>query len=223
MAPKTKSQRNAADEIRDRADFKHYLVVLAARAQNGSASTTQLAGYRRYLERHITPAVLAEIPKKLYRQMAGRQDKILNDQDALWGIPLRGPTVDLAAVVRWLHDFLGKNGRALARAIGDDPDLVGDEADNPMLERLREEKWKLARLDRLQREQQLVAREDTHQIFGRAAERIRQAGELLQKQFGSDAAAILEEAIDDAMRLVDRAFEDAGSNGQAHKHKGDKT
>ena len=175
------------------------------------------------MERHITPAVLAEIPKKLYRQMAGRPDKILNDQDALWGIPLRGPTVDLAAVVRWLHDFLGKNGRALARAIGDDPDLVGDEADNPMLERLREEKWKLARLDRLQREQQLVAREDTHQIFGRAAERIRQAGELLQKQFGSDAAAILEEAIDDAMRLVDRAFEDAGSNGQAHKHKGDKT
>ena len=142
------------------------------------------------------------IPQKHWRAMSGRQSKVLNEQAALYGIPLGGPTVNLSEVVRSLHDFLANNARKLAM----DDDLLGSGVPSPALERYREERAIIAKLDRQERERQLVRRDDVRTGLARIAHLIQAAGDLLERQFGPSAAEILAEALADAEREIDRWF-----------------
>lgn len=89
-----------------------------------------------------------------------------------------------------------------------DPELAG--GDSPALERYRDEKAKLARLDRLERERELVKIDDIHDALTAVSNLFRGAGEQLRRQFGNEALAILDEATDEAERLVDGI----GSDGE---------
>ncbi|QDT55931.1 hypothetical protein Pan44_39790 [Caulifigura coniformis] len=143
------------------------------------------------------------IPQKHWRDMSGRQTKVLNEQAERYGIPFGGRTICLPRVVKAFHDFLAKNARKLADE--DDPLLNSDVA-SPALERYREERAAMARLDRLEREGQLVARGDVREGLGRVAAILRAAGDGLLQQFGPEAAALLNESIDDAEREIERLF-----------------
>jgi hypothetical protein len=142
------------------------------------------------------------IPQKHWRQMSGRQTKVLNEQADRYHIPFGGPTINLPAVVRAVHDFLADNAQKLAR--DDDPLMQG--SGSPALERYREERAIMARLDRLEREQALIPRDVVRESLGRIAAMLRGAGDTLQRQFGPAAIEILHEALDDAQREVDRSF-----------------
>lgn len=151
------------------------------------------------------------IPQKHWRRMSGRQTKVINEQADRYGIPFGGATINLPAVVRALHDFLADNSVKLAR--DDDPLMQG--SGSPALERYREERAAIARLDRLEREGRLVPRDEVREALGRIAAILRGAGDTLQRQHGSGAADILNEALDDAQRETDRAFEDENSETEA--------
>ena len=142
------------------------------------------------------------IPQKHWREMSGRQTKVINEQASRYGIPFGGPTISLPAVVRAFHDFLAENAQKLAR---DDDELMQGSG-SPALERYREERAALARLDRLEREEQLLPRDEVRQAMGRVASILRGAGDSLQRQFGHAAVEILYEALDDAKREIDRSF-----------------
>lgn len=143
------------------------------------------------------------IPQKHWRQMSGRQAKVINEQAVRYGIPFGGPNISLPAVVRALHDFLADNKSRLAV----DGDVLMSGSSSPALERYREERAALARLDRLEREGGLVDRELVRQSLAQIAAIIRSAGETLEREFGSRAAEILIEALDDAQRETDRYFD----------------
>ena len=64
----------------------------------------------------------------------------------------------------------------------------------------------MARMDRRERERQLLPRDEAREALGRIAAIIRGAGETLQRQFGSEAAGVLFEAMDDAEREIERSF-----------------
>jgi hypothetical protein len=148
----------------------------------------------------------ASIPQKHWRDMSGRQTKVINEQAARYGIPFGGPTVSLPAVVRALHDFLADNAVKLSR----DDDVLMQGNGSPALERYREERAAIARLDRLEREGQLLPRDEVREALGRIAAILRSAGDTLQRQYGQAAADILLEALDDAGREIGRAFGAAG-------------
>lgn len=150
------------------------------------------------------------IPQKHWRQMSGRQAKVLNEQAVRYGIPFDGATVSLPAVVKALHDFLAENKHKLAR---DDDDLMSGPA-SPALERYREERAALARLVRLEREGELLPRELVRQSLSKTASIIRLAGETLAKQFGESAAEVLYEAIGDAEAEIDRFFVEPRSENE---------
>lgn len=154
----------------------------------------------------------AAIPQKHWRQMSGRQTKVINEQAERYEIPFGGAFINLAAVVRGLHDFLADNAVKLSR--DDDPLMQG--SGSPALERYREERAALARLDRLAREGKLIPRDETREALGRVASILRGAGDSLQRQFGAEAAEILYEALDDCGREVDRTF-GVDSDGPAHQ------
>ena len=143
------------------------------------------------------------IPQKHWREMSGRQTKVLNEQAERYGIPFGGRTIHLPKVVRALHDFLAANARRLAE---EDDDLLNATVSSPALERYREERALIARLDRLEREQALVPRDDVREGLGRIAAILRSAGETLQRQFGNDAVEILDEALSDAEREIESLF-----------------
>lgn len=150
-------------------------------------------------------AYYRSIPQKHWREMSGRQTKVINEQAARYGIPFGGKTIDLPLVVRSFHDFLAANASKLAAA---DEMLQGEPS--AALERYREERAKLARLDRLERERELLPRHDVREMLGRFAAILRGAGEALEQQFGAAAADLYLEALDDAEREIDGYFaEDA--------------
>ena len=153
------------------------------------------------------------IPQKHWRQMSGRQTKVLNEQAARYGIPLGGARIDLPAVVKALHDFLAANAQKLAR---DEDDLLAG-GGSPALERYREERAKLARLERLERQSRLLPRNEVREALGRIAAVLRAAGDALQRQFGAAAVEILYEALDDAQRELDQSLGEAGSGEQDNR------
>lgn len=144
------------------------------------------------------------IPQKHWREMSGRQTKVINEQALRYEIPFGGRTIDLAAVVRGLHDFLADNARKLAR----DTDEMLQGGSSPALERYREERALLARLDRLERERRLLPRDEVREALGRIAAILRGAGDTLQRQFGTAAVEIMYEALDDAQGEIDRTLGD---------------
>jgi hypothetical protein len=142
------------------------------------------------------------IPQKHWRQMSGRPTQVINSQAERYGIPFGGAKIDLTKVVKALHEFLAVNAQKLAS----DDELMQGDASSPALERYREERARLAQLDRLEREHVLVQRDQVREGLGRIASIIRTAGDTLQRQFGPDAAEILLDSLDDAEQEIERLF-----------------
>jgi hypothetical protein len=158
----------------------------------------------------------ATIPQKHWREMSGRQTKVINEQADRYGLPLGGPVVNLPKLARALHDFLAENAIKLAKE--DDPLLQGGAGSSPALEDYRKERAALARLDRLEREKQLLPRDAAREALGRVAGIIRGAGDSLQRQFGVAAVEILYEALADAEREINRSFGVGNGDGDQHDH-----
>lgn len=164
---------------------------------------TALKRFEKEKEERLRWQYYASIPQKHWRDMSGRQAKVINEQALRYDIPFGGATISLPAVVRSIHDFLADNAHKLAQ----DDDALLQGAGSPALERYREERALIARLDRLEREGQLLPRDEVRVALGRIAAIVRSAGDTLQRQFGQAAADILLEALDDAGREIERSFE----------------
>lgn len=146
-------------------------------------------------------AIVQAIPKGLWCEWSGRQPKVVNEQAHRYRLPLLGRTVNLKDLARALHDFLAANAKKLAGSDADDPLLAG--AASPALELYRQEKYRLARLDRLTQEGKLLRLDDVRDRLVRIASILRQAGELIEKQHGREASDILNTALDDAQTEID--------------------
>lgn len=80
-----------------------------------------------------------------------------------------------------------------------DPSLTGS---SPALERFRHARAGLAELELETRQGQFLSRDKVHECFGKVANLLRSAGEMLQRQFGADALGILNEALNEGCRAV---------------------
>jgi hypothetical protein len=148
----------------------------------------------------------AAVPKRCWAKWSGRQQKVLNEQAARYGIPIAGATISLPAVALWLHEFLATHARRLAGVDADDPLLAG--ASSPALERYR-----LARAKReeLGYERDLGAwlpRTEVHEGLELFAAILRPAIETLQRQFGPAAHALVDDALTEAIHAFHRHFSD---------------
>lgn len=151
---------------------------------------------------------VAAVPKKVYCDWSGRPTKILHDQCDLYGVPLRGATINVPDVIRWLHEFFAEHKHALA------PLVKGLQATGEPLtakEQLLREQVDLYRKknelleDQLaERRSQLIPRGEVHSLHLQLATVLRAAGERLAKQFGAEAASILTVALDDFDALINQ-------------------
>lgn len=203
MAQKSKQPKRDVDEGIDAP-----LVSAAMRKiVNGEALTREersaLRRHEKRKEEEERWTYYRSIPKKHWLAMSGRAARTIIDHATMHQLPLTGPTVDLPAFVKRIHDFLSENYRKLIR--NDDDDLLSGPS-SPALERYREERAQIARLDRLEREGNLVPVDQMRDGIGRIAAILRSAGDTIQRQFGREAVQILYDALDEAGREVDRIF-----------------
>jgi len=99
--------------------------------------------------------------------------------------------------------------RIVERVSGEDSDPLmvgGSGSRSPALERYRAEKALLAKMEREEKEGSLIPRDLIRRGFTVAAGLIRQAGEILQRDFGTAAADVLNRALDDAEREIDHSI-----------------
>jgi hypothetical protein len=118
----------------------------------------------------------------------------------------KGPW-DVREIAAWRQKRSGKH-------TGGDPDPMLDGPASPALERYREARAAMARLDLATREKNLLPRADVHTGLARIASVIRQAGDTLQKQFGAEPHAVLIEALDEAEQQIENLFGDSASEEQ---------
>lgn len=155
------------------------------------------------------------VPKKHYLEMAGNGVKpraagIILEQADRYGLPLKGKTVNLRDVIRGFHDFIAENKYKLA---ADDDPLMAVGGDSVWMERYREEQTLIARLKRQAMENELLRRSEVHDGLVRVSLVLRGVGEMLERQFGSDALQLYNDGLDDAQLEIDRIF----SNGHSLK------
>jgi len=190
----------------DRLDKRQAAQAYAKLSRGETLSVREQSALKRFekeREEELRWKYYATIPQKHWRTMSGRQTKVINEQATRYGLPFGGAVVSLPQLARSIHDFLAANAQKLAV---EDPLL--QEASSPALEQYRTERAALAKLDHLERERQLLPRDEARQALGRIAAILRGAADTLQRQFGQDACDILVEALADAEREIATSFGD---------------
>jgi hypothetical protein len=174
------------------------------------------AAARREAAKQRRWAVYEAIPKGDWEQLSGRADKVLNEQAARYGIPIGGPVISLADVARWIHDFLRDRGREIRRADRTpDPDLLmlSGDGPSPALEEYRRHRAKLAQFDVEERQRTLLPRDEVHGWLANLGLLLRRAGEGLQKQFGEEAHALLDDVLHEWQKQMESYFSDDDGRG----------
>ena len=200
-APKatTKPRLGVAERLEKETATRAYRKVMAGESVTAEERSA-LKRYEKQQEEERRWQYYESIPQKHWREMSGRQTKVLHEQAEKYGIPFGEKTINLPRVVRSLHDFLAAN----ARRLSEDDDLLDAAISSPALERYREERAILAKLDRLEREGQLIPRDEIRLGLGQIAAILRTAGEMLQRQFGNDAVEILNDGLEEAERCISK-------------------
>jgi phage terminase Nu1 subunit (DNA packaging protein) len=154
------------------------------------------------------------MPKRIYRELSGRKDKVILEQAAQYGIPIGGPEVDLGAVLRWLHDSIAAGKfKPLGGAGGESFDWMPDAQKS----RLGEEQIRKTRaqadileLEREEKEKTLIPREAVFGLHSQIAGVFRTFADRLQKTFGLEARKMFLETIDAAERKINGLLADPG-------------
>lgn len=148
--------------------------------------------------------IYRSIPQKHIREMTGRQTKQLNEQADRYGLPFGGPFIDLTRLLPALMDFLAVHGRKIRRA--DDPEA--EPSAKAMLElEFKQERIATTRLARLEKERELIPREEMREFHIEVAGVLSSAGDMLARQFGSEAQQILNDVLTELEAKVDRFFQ----------------
>lgn len=178
------------------------------------AESRALRRWEKLERERVAWEVYAAVPKKHYREMSGRQDKVINQQAERYGLSaLLGPTVDLRRLLPQLHDFLAKHWHRFEEEIEADSIMTGGAANSPAMERYRQFKGDLASLEVEERQGSLLPRAEVREGLLVIAGVIRTAGEHLEREYGVGARAVLDGALDDAEAKIRRLVAAGSENG----------
>lgn len=188
------------------------LVRLAMGKQLAGArlSAEESRALRRW-ERHDRESraweVYAAIPKRHYCEMAGRQVKVVNQQGERYGLKaLLSPVIDLRVLLRQFHDFLAANWMRFEQDIEEAAILSGGSGNSPNMERYRGYKADLAALEVEEKRGDLIPRADARAGMLIVVSRLRAATEQLEREFGIEARAVIDDALDQAAVDIEERF-----------------
>lgn len=161
--------------------------------------------------------VLSSVPLGVYDAMAGISARRRHDDARAYGAPLRGTSIDLRELVRWMHEFIAENRGHLRR--DDDEALMLADTSDPSLSRYRLAKARLAENELAQQTRELVPVSLVAPVFDALADAMREAAEQVGRDLGPAAQDAVSERIeavlDEAERRLERvAGTDAEQRGE---------
>jgi len=180
------------------------MAALEKRRCGGKPTREEAAALRRYekrLEEQQREKYYRAIPKKLWREWSKRQDKVILEQADRYGFPmLRGAKVDMPPFVERFHDWIAEIAPLLAaaRKSGTDAELL--KRLNCAKAKREETKTKREVLEYRKALGQWIELEKVREGLGLFASILQGAGELIHREYGDSAHAILDEAIEEAVR-----------------------
>ena len=158
--------------------------------------------------------LLGSLPVGLLESLIGKQRSQIKRQATVYGLAYKTGPCDLRAFMHSIFDLLAKISPHYQRWLDGGGDLPGSR-ETPSLERGRMAKAELAELQLEERRGLVIPREDVHEGLMEFAKVLRGAGDRLQRQHGSAAYEILDDALTSAIAAVERTL--AERNG---KHRG---
>ncbi len=167
-----------------------------------TAAAKKLDQWNRKLIQATREQSLRTLPKGVYCELAGRQQKVVDEFGVRYDVPLIGPSVDLFAVVQTLHSRVSELAAA-ARPYQD--------ADDAELhrEKLRQEIKKLERQSEQLNIQiktqlaELVRREDVREKLGWLSGKLQSLGARLHRIAGDEGQKALNEFLEDIATELD--------------------
>jgi hypothetical protein len=182
-------------------DAKTELAGLAARKKEiecGKLTARESAALTKWQRESIAEVrtqLLREIPKGVYCEMAGRQQKVVDEFGSRYDIPVDVPTINLFAVIKDLHTRVSELAAA-AR-----PNLDADE-EELVKEKLRQEIGKLQRqsaalqIDLDRNMDKLLNKADVQAGLDWLASRLRAMGTQLHRSVGQAGVDTVNEFLD---------------------------
>lgn len=137
----------------------------------------------------ILLAALAALPKGLYCQLAGRQQKVVDEHARRHQLPLIGDTVDLFRAVKSLHDLLSEHGDRIVEQTNLAKQLVEEEIAH------RRAKRRIQELEYEKKADSLVSRVELNQKLAAWSQKLRAFGEFLGREYGRDAQLQLNDLL----------------------------
>lgn len=138
------------------------------------------------------------VPKAIWRTLSGRQAKILNEQAAMYNLPIGGRTINLEEFIPAFHDFLARHKKALS----------ADRHKTDASERLKIAQAEKTEIEVAKRRGELRPAEDVQRVFDLIAEYLRKASKDLRSQCGERAYDILAGAVHEAELTLQRFLDD---------------
>ena len=185
-----------------------YIAVLEDKRAHRASTQSNLRGAVRYERaRNLKTALdfMRAVDRKYLNEWTGRQNTLLNIASERYGVPIKGRTWSVPELVRWLFEFLAKNGRLLSRA-----QLAGQAEegapDSPWMEELRKERALMERIRRRELEKSLISAHVVRQAWQIAGAAMRVGAEQMKRERLDRAVEIYNEALDNAERKLDQFF-----------------
>lgn len=154
-------------------------------------TTSEEALVRKYdiqVAEDVRDDLLLNLPKGVYCRLAGRHQRVIDDQAVRYDMPIDGPKIDLYQVLKKFHDILGEWGPTIRELQGEEGSL--------RTEKLRKE---IELLERRSKAIELEIKSKQNEFIDRATLRIRMEwlanklrgfSERLGKRFGGDAQVL---------------------------------
>jgi len=200
-------------DIASSQDRAAYVRVQQNRKVNQSSTQNDLRGAQRFekaLQLEIGTRFAAAVPFKFLGEWTGRQNTLLYQAAERYGVPIRGPTWNVADVVKWLFEFLAKHGPRIRREDAADGDGFG-----AAREELYKERIQLVRLERRTREGTLIPADLVVEALQLAGTQLRSAALQLQREFGPRAWEIYNEALTAANDVIETLCDERPLNDAA--------
>lgn len=160
-------------------------------AKGFTLTTGEEALIRRYdteVAEDIRDGLLLNLPKGVYCKLAGRHQRVVDDQAVRYEMPIDGPKIDLYQVVKKFHDILGEWGPTIRELQGEEGSL--------RIEKMKEEiellkkRSKAIDIDIKNRQSEFIDRATLRIRMEWLANKLRGFSERLGRRFGGDAQAL---------------------------------
>jgi hypothetical protein len=145
---------------------------------------------------------IANLPKKVYCELAGRSRKSLDEQADTYNLPLRQPTIDLNAAVRVLHDRLIEFAEDARLAETSESVGLKDEKIRQEIRKI-ENQVAILQVDLKKRNSELIPRELVREAMQWLTGQLLAFGKTLARQHGDGAQQVLNEFLESLAQEIE--------------------